>query len=752
MPWDSFVGRERDLAELESLLERHRLVTLHGSGGAGKTRLSVELASRVGGRYPGGVHLVELAALTEPALLASYVGDSLGINEEVGRAVVDTVADALSRQAALLVLDNCEHLVVSAARLTAELLRRSPSLTIVATSRESLEVPGEVVFRVGELSLPASTKPLRAADLLASDAVRLFVARASANNPDFQLDDDNAANVAAICWELDGLPLAIELSARRVRLLGVAEILSRLTDRFTLLTSGPRTAARRHRDLRTTIEWSYDLLDPVEQRIFRTLSVLVGGFGMATAAAVSDVDDVLELLSGLESRSLIVAERANGDTSGRFRQLESVRLYGLDQLRAAGEEHGVYDRLADHLVKLAEPIVGDGMLHCYEELAPLDAERANLLMLLEWANQHGDERHLTLATALGRCWRHHGYVSDGSAMLPAAIDAAAAGHPARPAALTVAAGLVVAGGDYARAVELANEAVRLEERSGNPVRLVKALSMIASVHVGGGRHEAAREAAQRALELAPRLTNALDLAVCLHNQAYNLLQSGYAGQAAELMDRCLPLYRAHSPHPLPPEWLHSAGMLALTVGDVPGADRKFREALERYPDHGGAEALPVTAVDSFEGLAAVAARRGLFVRAVRLDTIAEVARHDRKLQREATIAKQREATLTAARAALTPEEADQAEQDGMELAAKGAVTYAIHDVWPGGPDSRSPLSEPEIAVARLVAAGHTNRQIATRLRLSERAVETRLRDIRTTLGLRSRAQLAAWSVQHLGET
>jgi predicted ATPase/DNA-binding CsgD family transcriptional regulator len=741
-PLDSFVGRESDLAELTGLLQRHRLVTLLGPGGAGKTRLSVELASRVRERFPGGVHLVELASLTDPALIARTVADTFGVGEEIGRPVVETIADALGMRPTLMVLDNCEHLVVAAARLTAELLRRSAGLRIVVTSRESLELPGEVVFRVGELSMPPAEFE-RTSDLLASDAVRLFVERATANWPEFTLDDDNAAHVAAICAELDGLPLAIELAARRVRLLGVAEVRSRLADRFQLLTSGPRTAARRHRDLRTTIEWSYDLLDPVEQLVFRSLSLLVGGFNLDTAAAVSDVDDVLEPLAALESRSLIVAER----TDGRFRQLESIRLYGFDQLRTAGEEDETYDRLASYLLELAYPIYGEGMLHCYEELAPLDAERTNLLALVDWAAQHGDDRHLALATALGRVWRHHGYVSDGASMLLSAIDRAGPEHPVRGAALTIAAGIVIAGGDYPLAVELAAEAVRIATEADQPLRLVKALSILAAVHVTGGMDEAGREAAQWALDLEPRITNPLDLSVCLHNQGYYLLLSGEVERAAALMERCLPLYRAHSPHPLPAEWLHTAGMLALMRSDVAAADAHFRESLERFPAHGGADALPVAAVDSVDGLAAVAARQGLFVRALRLDIIAESARHDRKLGREATVEQLRFETLDLARAGLTPAEVRQAEHDGLALARRGAVDYAVNDVWQVV--GASPLSEQEVTVAQLVAAGHTNRQIASRMRLTERAVESRLRDIRTTLGLRTRAQLAAWSVEHL---
>jgi predicted ATPase/DNA-binding CsgD family transcriptional regulator len=748
-PLDSFVGRDRDLAELDTLLQQYRLVTLLGPGGAGKTRLAIELATRIRTRFPDGAWLVELASVTDPGLLAHAVADRLNVREEVGRPVLDTLVDALHPQGALLVLDNCEHLVAPAARLAERLLRHCPDLRVLVTSRESLDVPGEVVYRVAELSLPPRAARPGAAHLMTSDAVRLFVERASASAPDFALTDDNAAHVAAICTHLDGIPLAIELAARRARLFPVGEIRARLADRFQLLTAGPRTAADRHRDLRATIEWSYDLLTPAEQVVFRRLSVLVGGFGLATAAAVSadeqvPADDMLDLLSGLEARSLIVP---NGD--GRFRQLESIRLYGRDQLT---EEDLVFDRLAGYLLGLAEPIVGDGMLHSYEELQPLDVERANLLAATEWAARRDDPRHLPLATALGRCWRQHGYVSDGWALLRSALDTAGPAHPGRAPALMQAARLVMAGGDYAGALALAEESVLREEAAGHPVRLAKALDTLASVHVAGGQRELAYEASQRVLAMVPRLAHPLDRAVCLHNQAYHLLQAGHPEPAGELMEQCLPLYRDNSPYPLPAEWLHSAGLLALSRGDLDAADAHFREALERYATVTEAEGLPIIAVDMFDGLAVVAARRGQPARALRLDAAASVVRKDRQLGREAGAEQQRAEALAAARAALAADPATDlaaaAERDGARLAAPEAVRYAIHDALG---DERPVLADRERHLARLVAEGLTNRQIATRLRLTERAVEAVLRDVRTRIGARSRAQIAAWAAEHLGQ-
>src|SRR4051812_35257780 len=334
MPLDSFVGRGRDLAELADLANRYRLVTLLGPGGAGKTRLVLEHAHR-----SGGALWVDLASVTDGALLARTVADALSVSEEIGRPVMETLVTALSGRPATLVLDNCEQLVAAAAGLTEQSLRRCPDLSVLVTSRESLDIPGEAVFRVGELSLPTMTANPSAAHVLGSDAVQLFVERARASAPDFALTDDNAGHVAAICAHLDGIPLAIELAARRTRLFPVVEIRARLDDRFRLLTAGPRTAARRHRDLRTTIEWSYDLLEPTEQAVFPRLSLFVGGFGLPVAAAVcADVagaDEMLDVLAGLEAKSLIVPVTA-GRHGGRFRQLESIRLYGRERLVDAG--------------------------------------------------------------------------------------------------------------------------------------------------------------------------------------------------------------------------------------------------------------------------------------------------------------------------------------------------------------------------------------------------------------------------------
>lgn len=853
LPLDSFVGRGADLVELESLLADHRLVTLTGPGGAGKTRLAVEFAHRTRARWTDGVWLAELASLTDGALIAQTVADCLDIREEAVRPLPDTLADAVGGSGPLLVLDNCEHVV-----LVERLLSRCPRLRVLATSREALELPGEAVHRVGELSLSEGPAPVRntrttirgatagaartttrtttrstgpdqegsgipstgpapgastagtpagpgtakrataksgtAASRAAAsgtgharrpgsphpaappgapgppgtarvpDAVRLFVERARSCAPDFTLTEANAARVAAICRRLDGMPLAIELAARRVRLLPVEEIHDRLDDRFRLLKGGARTADARHRDLRTTIEWSHDLLERVEQAVFRRLSALVGGFSVATATAVCadgrDVlaDDVFDLLSGLEARSLIVPER--GTPAGRFRQLETIRLYGRERLDLAGEADAAFGRLADHLIALAEPIVGDEMLHCYQEFEPLDTERANLGAAVEWAAARGDARYVPLAAAMGRCRRHHGHATEGRALLAAALAAGGPGHPGRGAALEQAAALAAAQGDRTEAMALASEArllaERAAERDGRPVPLVRALSTLALVHLSGGRPDKARITAEHTLDLVEPLGRPLDTSVCMHNLAWFALQSGDPARAGELMERCMPLYRRHSPHPLPPEWSHTAAVLALACGDAQAAEAHLREGLTTYLPRATASgdglwALPITGVVTLEGLALAAAGRGRAERALRLGAFTTVLRTSRRLRSYEISDGELRDTLARARTALPAGTVERAEREGGRLGLAEALEYALHDVWPepAEPPS-SPLTDRERQVVELVADGLTNRQIATRLYISARTVESHLESIRTRLGLRSRAQLAAWAARHPG--
>ena len=340
---DNFVGRKQELTSIARLLKHGRLITLLGPAGVGKTRLALEVAAHTRPAFPAGVHLVELGPLRRPDLVAQAVAAAAGVTEQPGTPLVETLVDSLREKRLLLVLDNCEHLVEACGTLAVALLRGCPGLHVLATSRETLRLPGELVFPAGELP-PA-------------DAVLLFAERARGVSPTFALTRQSRPVVEAICRRLDNLPLAVELAARLVRLLPVDDILDRLEDRFALLTSGTRTAETRHRDLSAAIEWSYDLLDQAEQALFRRLSVLPGGFDVDLAAAVStDLElPVIETLASLESKSLLTAVTATGGRA-RFRQLESVRCYAQRQLVECGEADTATEQLVAALTGLATPL------------------------------------------------------------------------------------------------------------------------------------------------------------------------------------------------------------------------------------------------------------------------------------------------------------------------------------------------------------------------------------------------------------
>ncbi|HEV2460102.1 MAG TPA: hypothetical protein VGS80_17225, partial [Ktedonobacterales bacterium] len=359
----SFVGRERELAELQALLLARRLLTLTGPGGTGKTRLALHLAADVVEAFTDGVWLVELAPLADPRLVPHTVAAVLGVREQPGRAMLDVLVDALRPKTLLLLLDNCEHLIATCAQLADTLLRAAPSLHILVSSREVLGIAGETVYRVPSLPLPAPVQPRQphALDALAqNDCVRLFAERAAAASPGFRLTAKNAPAIAQIGRRLDGIPLALELAAARTRVLPPEQIVARLDDRFRLLTGGSRTALPRHQTLLALIEWSYELLTEAERVLLRRLSVFAGGWSLEAAQAVGGDglgeagEEVLETLAHLADKSLVDVEEAMEAAEGRYRLLETIRQYAHDKLLASGEAERVRHRHLEYFVRFAE--------------------------------------------------------------------------------------------------------------------------------------------------------------------------------------------------------------------------------------------------------------------------------------------------------------------------------------------------------------------------------------------------------------
>ena len=430
----SFVGRAGVVDEIAGQLGQYRLVTVTGPGGAGKTRLAGEVAKQVAGRFADGVWLAELAAVRDPAQVVAAVAAALGIRELPSVAAADALAHALARRQLLLVLDNCEHVIGAAAELCGRLLLGADDVRVLATSREPLQIAGEARYRLAPLTLPSPDNP---ADPDGSEAVALFADRARRADASFALDGETAPAVARLVARLDGMPLAIELAAARVEALGVAQLLDRIDDRFTLLEAGDRLAAGRQRSLAATVEWSYRLLDERERRVFRAVSVFPGPFTLEGAEAVAGAGAGPAVLH-LVDCSLLVPPRAGPDGRSRYVMLETLRAYGAGLLAEAGEGDAAAAALAGYALRVAEDAVA-GLTADTGEVAAarwLDAEDATMRQALDWAMEHDAALDPDaavaprLAVALAWWWQIRGRLAAQVPLLRAAVDRAAAGSDA----------------------------------------------------------------------------------------------------------------------------------------------------------------------------------------------------------------------------------------------------------------------------------------------------------------------------------
>ncbi|HXD09894.1 MAG TPA: AAA family ATPase, partial [Anaerolineales bacterium] len=414
----SFIGRENEIAELKQELEAHRLVTLTGSGGTGKTRLSLQVAADLLEKFDHGVWFVELAPLTDSDLIPQTILSTIGVQEQQGKTSLEVLKEYLHEKQTLIVLDNCEHLVSASAEVVNTLLNAAPKLKVLASSREALGVKGEMSYPVPSLSLP-NIKHLPVIEQLSQyEAVRLFIDRALLVAPHFVVDKDNAPHIAQICCRLDGIPLAIELAVARIKMLSVEQISKRLDDRFRLLTGGARTALPRQQTLRALIDWSYDILSENERLLLRRLSVFAGGWTLEAAEEVCSGDnieiyDVLDLLTQLVNKSLVVVMEHSQGRETRYRMLETIRQYAREKLLEAGSSEIIRDKHLAYFVKLveqAEPeLYRSNQVFWFNKL---DDELDNLRVAMEWALVANVESGLQIASIPWRFWNAHGYPGD----------------------------------------------------------------------------------------------------------------------------------------------------------------------------------------------------------------------------------------------------------------------------------------------------------------------------------------------------
>jgi predicted ATPase/DNA-binding CsgD family transcriptional regulator len=518
---NTFVGRERELVELRQLLHRTRALTLCGPGGIGKTRLALRLLATAAAEFPDGIWFVELADLRpldlqQADLVVSRIAAVIGITEEAGRPLLETLGDALRPRRMLLALDNCEHLLDACAQVGRHLLASAPGLRLLNTSREPLSVAAETIWRVPPLSVaPAGADPAAAAPGAERyEAVRLFADRAAASRPGFTVGPDNVAAVTAICRALDGLPLAIELAAARVRALSVEQIVARLDDRFGLLTAGDRSAAPRQRTLRAAIEWSYELLTEPERALFRRLAIFTGwSLEMAEQVCADDqipAAEVLGLTAALVDKSLVVLDPELLGQA-RYRMLGTIREYAVLRLSQAGEAAAFRSRFRDYAIRTSEHNMELGMARIeaswpdrVDVFRRYDVDAGNVIQILNWCLEQGDaEAGLRICAAVSPCWIVWGTFGEGGEWLRSFLTLDMTGVPARvQGAATVVRGQLILSSDPAAAWALGTEGLKLCREADDRYWVAVGLNLLAEIALHTGRIDEAAASADEALAIA----------------------------------------------------------------------------------------------------------------------------------------------------------------------------------------------------------------------------------------------------------
>jgi non-specific serine/threonine protein kinase len=746
----SFVGREQPLADLRKLLHKSRLVTVTGPGGAGKTRIAVRLAHEVLDRYPEGAWLIELAAVTDARLLEQTVAWACGIREQRRRPLLEQLARTLASSHVLLIFDGCEHLVDACATLVSRLQRSCPHLSVIVTSREPLGLAGEVIWRIPSLTVPAAVDEGRPELLLQSEAVRLFVERARLSRPGLELDSSMSPVVAQICVRLEGIPLAIELAAGLARVLTFEDILTRLHDRFRLLTGGSRTALPRHQTLRAAVDWSFGLLSEHERALLVRLSVFAGGFDLAAAEAIAPGDSldpslVLSLLSRLVDKSLVVAEEG-GAQKTRYRMLDTIREYAREKLQPT-DEADIRRRHSHHFVQWCDG-AHDGLRsrHQVQWLERMDEEQGNIRLALEWSLAEAPADALRMVGAMDRYWSMRGHLAEAVDWLDRALEADSPGPDPMASAYLARAHIRWLQGDYEAARVDAQACVDRCRALGPSQTLFVAVTLLATVLTGAGDWEGAARLHDEAFQMAWQLKDSWWVASSLNNLGLIALERGDHEVARGRLEQALTGFRQAGDRFALSISLDSLARVNMKLGDLVAARRNYLEAVTIAADFHDA----VNVANLLDGLAQLESMEGRFERVVRLTASAERLRKTVGAELSPEWRQPLQQALAEARAQLGREASDAAARSGATMGIEEASRFAMGAPAAAAHENGSPLTARERQVALLIAEGLTNGEIAARLKMADRTADAHVEHIRNKLGLRTRSQIAVWAHETLG--
>ncbi len=802
-PLSIFVGREREIHEIKRSLSENRMVTLTGTGGSGKTRLALQVGHELHGDFADGVWFVEVASLSDPQLIPQAVASALYVREVARQPVLDMLMGYLVTREMLLVIDNCEHLVTACARFIETLLRKCPTLRILATSREVLGITGEVAWLVPPLSLPAQQpwrNPLSAQDALSnyqtSESVQLFVARATSSSPEFQLTEENAAWVAEICRQLDGIPLAIELAAARVRSLSVQQIAQRLDDRFHLLIGGSRTAPPRQQTLAKTLDWSYVLLSAAEQQVLQRLAVFAGGATLEAAESVCqggvESADVLDTLSHLVDKSLVLADKPErGET--RYRLLETIRQYAFEKLQAAG---GSEESRNDHFgyflrwAEAAEPLLRD--VQQLEWLESYEAEHDNLRAALEWSaadsRRAGDG--LRLAVACAHFWRLRGYLSEGRAHILTALSHVKENErtETRARALFWSASLAYLQSDYPATRIYGEESLALwRELKNAGVGLANTLDLLGELATEEGNYSTAPAFFEEALKIFRELKDIKGIGDMLMQLGWAYMRMGEYDSATMHMNEALTLFREAGHASLFGFTLSGLGELAIRQGQFERATQFLEESLSIRRQHGhrwgmGAslgslgwvallqhdyatmrawlsESLSIrTEIGDrggtawcLEKLAEAMYEQGRFVEASQIFGHANALRAPIGSVIDPVDQPNYARILSGLQSALGTDAFAAAWAEGASMQLADVIQLALveppHSSMSTNKEKFGGLTAREREVAVLIAQGKSNREIAEVMTVGVKTIETYVTRILNKLGFDSRVQIATWAIE-----